>query len=166
MSTSAVSRRSLGGLSAVSRRPLGCLSAVSRLSLGGLSAASHRLVRLELWQNLVCELLRRRSGHDGACAHLAELHAPRVKGAGNLGQSRAISCTRVHTLPSCTLHWSKELMFQMTPCTKILCSYIAISEPSVRGVSLSNKIELLGLLPSNTLCGASAVINREWLTTN
>ena len=29
-------------------------------------------------------------------------------------------------------HWSKLKIFQITPCTKILCSYIAIKLPSVR----------------------------------
>ena len=38
--------------------------------------------------------------------------------------------------PSSTPHWSKELIRQMIPWTKILCSYIAISDPRVRGVSL------------------------------
>src|SRR4051794_18216039 len=32
-------------------------------------------------------------------------------------------------LPSSTPHWSKLLMFQMTPWVKILCSYIAIRAP-------------------------------------
>lgn len=44
-----------------------------------------------------------------------------------------------------------ELMPQTMPCTKILCSYSAIKAPRVDGVSNGKIIELLGLLPSNTL---------------
>ena len=47
-------------------------------------------------------------------------------------------------------HWSNELMFQMQPCTKILCSYIAIKFPSVYGVSFWNTMELVGRFPKNT----------------
>ena len=68
-----------------------------------------------------------------------------------------------------------ELTPQMTPCTKILCSYKAIrapvilpstpiklemrgreSAPSVAGVNRGNIILVLGLLPSNTLLLISA----------
>src|SRR5260370_36256798 len=58
-------------------------------------------------------------------------------------------------LPSSTPHWSNELMFQITPWVKILCSYRAISEPRVRGVSFLNRIELLGLLPAKHFCGTN-----------
>jgi hypothetical protein len=40
---------------------------------------------------------------------------------------------------------------QMTPCTKILCSYMAMRLPSVLGVSSLNRMELVGLFPSKTL---------------
>jgi hypothetical protein len=52
-----------------------------------------------------------------------------------------------------TPHWSKLLMFQMTPCTKILCSYMAVRAPKVLGVKLENITELVGLFPGKTLCG-------------
>ena len=39
-------------------------------------------------------------------------------------------------LPSSTPHWSKELIFQIAPWTKTLCSYNAINAPNVFGVSL------------------------------
>ena len=41
-------------------------------------------------------------------------------------------------------HWSYELMSQMTPCVKILCSYMAMSSPRVNGVNFSIMIELVG----------------------
>mmetsp|Transcript_17542 Transcript_17542/g.45006 ORF Transcript_17542/g.45006 Transcript_17542/m.45006 type:complete len:211 (+) Transcript_17542:297-929(+) len=58
------------------------------------------------------------------------------------------------SLPSSTPHWSNELISHRIPCVKILCSYMAMSAPRVRGVSLSNMIEFVGLLPGKTLCGA------------
>ena len=42
-------------------------------------------------------------------------------------------------LPSSTPHWSKESMLQIAPCVKTLCSYSAISFPSVSGVSRSSQ---------------------------
>src|SRR4051812_1270272 len=60
-------------------------------------------------------------------------------GTVNSGRIFLASC-----LPNSTPHWSKELMFQMMPCTKILCSYSAINRPSDRGVISSTTIELVG----------------------
>ena len=58
-------------------------------------------------------------------------------------------------LPSSTPHWSNGLMSQITLCTNTLCSYQAISRPSVRGSRRGNRIRLLGRLPACTLCGTS-----------
>src|SRR5258706_11310905 len=49
-------------------------------------------------------------------------------------------------------------MFQTMPWTKILCSYIAISDPSVLGVIDWTMIDVVGRLPVNVLCGTSAGI--------
>ena len=87
-----------------------------------------------------------------------------------------LSCARMFfasTFPSSTPIWSaihtltrpandgmsnvpKELIPQMTPWVKILCSYRAIKAPSVLGVKSGNKILLLGRFPSNTLLFTSA----------
>src|SRR5215469_7245483 len=57
------------------------------------------------------------------------------------------------TLPSSTPHWSNELIFQMVPCTKTLCSYSAMSLPSVSGVKRSARMVFVGRLPSKVRCG-------------
>ena len=49
-----------------------------------------------------------------------------------------------------------ELIPQTTPCVKILCSYSAMSAPSVAGVRSGKMIELLGRLPSKILDLTSA----------
>ena len=48
------------------------------------------------------------------------------------------------TLPSSTPHWSKELMFQIVPWVKTLCSYSATSVPSTSGVRRSARMVVLG----------------------
>ena len=50
----------------------------------------------------------------------------------------------------------KELIPQITPWVKILCSYRAINAPSVLGVKSGNIMLLLGRFPSNTLLFTSA----------
>jgi hypothetical protein len=50
-------------------------------------------------------------------------------------------------------------MPHITPCVKILCSYIAISFPNVRGVNFWNKMEFVGRLPVNSFCGTRASIS-------
>jgi hypothetical protein len=72
-----------------------------------------------------------------------------------------ISGKKIKTNP----HWSYELIFQITPWTKILCSYAAISAPEtngkifllqiknlpkVNGVTLGNKMLFVGRFPSKT----------------
>jgi hypothetical protein len=52
-------------------------------------------------------------------------------------------------LPSSTPHWSNVKMSQMTPWTKILCSYKAISSPRLNGVISLSRKELVGRLPLN-----------------
>ena len=54
---------------------------------------------------------------------------PSSEAAVSSGMIAVASC-----LPSSTPHWSKLLMFQTMPWTKILCSYMAMSEPRVFGV--------------------------------
>ena len=44
-------------------------------------------------------------------------------------------------LPYSTPHWSKELIFQLMPWVKILCSYSAINFPKAFGVNDLNNIE-------------------------
>ena len=56
--------------------------------------------------------------------------------------------------PSSTPHWSKLKIFQIMPCTNILCSYSAISEPKDSGVSFSIKSVFVGLFPAKILKGA------------
>uniref|UniRef100_A0A182IS09 Uncharacterized protein n=1 Tax=Anopheles atroparvus TaxID=41427 RepID=A0A182IS09_ANOAO len=70
------------------------------------------------------------------------------------GSTRSTSIALASALPSSTPHWSNEFTSQMTPCVKILCSYIAISAPSTNGVTFFTRIELVGRLPVNTLCGS------------
>uniref|UniRef100_A0A182UKM7 Uncharacterized protein n=1 Tax=Anopheles melas TaxID=34690 RepID=A0A182UKM7_9DIPT len=71
------------------------------------------------------------------------------------GSARSTSIAFASCLPSSTPHWSNEFTSQMTPCVKILCSYIAISAPSTNGVTFLTRIEFVGRLPVNTLCGSS-----------
>ena len=54
------------------------------------------------------------------------------------------------TFPNSTPNWSKLKMFHITPCTKILCSYIAINWPSVKGVILFMRKEFEGRLPEKS----------------
>ena len=53
-------------------------------------------------------------------------------------------------LPSSTPHWSKLKMFQIAPCTKILCSYAGDQGSRGFRVSCLNRMLLVGRLPSNT----------------
>src|ERR671912_2919765 len=55
-----------------------------------------------------------------------------------------------NTLPSSTPYWSKLKMFQIIPCTKILCSYNAMSSRRVKGVIDFNRKEFVGRLPLKT----------------
>jgi hypothetical protein len=59
-------------------------------------------------------------------------------------------------LPSSTPHWSNELMLQIVPWVKTMCSYSATSLPRTSGVSRGARMVLDGRLPSNTRCGTSA----------
>mmetsp|Transcript_13495 Transcript_13495/g.39839 ORF Transcript_13495/g.39839 Transcript_13495/m.39839 type:complete len:284 (-) Transcript_13495:1217-2068(-) len=92
---------------------------------------------------------------------LYQLISPLVLASCVATASAASSSGRIFlasALPSSTPHWSKELMPQMMPWQKILCSYMATRAPRVRGSSCSNMIELVGLLPSKTLCGSRKLI--------
>src|SRR5579872_310235 len=104
------------------------------------------------------EDLRPDAGRLSAPPRLEIVHQA-VRGRIVRGHGRVVLQLRQNRLrkllASSTPHWSNELMFQMMPWTKILCSYIAISEPSVRGVIFWTRIEFVGRLPLNTLCGTS-----------
>lgn len=58
-----------------------------------------------------------------------------------------------------TPHWSKLKIFQITPCTKILCSYKAMRLPRLCGVISLRRKEFVGRLPSNTLKGVIFLIS-------
>lgn len=67
--------------------------------------------------------------------------------------AKSPSMALAKALPSSTPHWSKELTSQMMPWVKILCSYVAMRAPRVKGVNFLTTIELVGRLPVKTLCG-------------
>src|SRR5437667_2144732 len=73
--------------------------------------------------------------------------------SGSLVLSSSGMIRLASTLPSSTPHWSNELIFQMVPWTKTLCSYSAMSLPRVSGVSRSARIVFVGRLPSKVRCG-------------
>src|SRR5471032_1558248 len=96
------------------------------------------------------------------CAALAMTIRPLVELSWRSGLTSPASSAWIflaRTLPSSTPHWSKLLTSQITPCTKVLCSYSAISAPSVDGVSWSIKMVLDGRLPGKVLCGTSSSIS-------
>ena len=57
--------------------------------------------------------------------------------SGSVALSSSGMIRLASTLPSSTPHWSNELIFQMVPWTKTLCSYSAMSLPRFSGVRLS-----------------------------
>ena len=63
-----------------------------------------------------------------------------ASGCGSPASSASIFLAS--TLPSSTPHWSKLLMPQSTPWTKILCSYSAISAPRRGGVRYSSRMRV------------------------
>jgi hypothetical protein len=60
-------------------------------------------------------------------------------GSASSGRIFLASC-----FPSSTPHWSKLKMFQRTPCTKILCSYMAMRLPRTLGVSFLKRMLFVG----------------------
>jgi hypothetical protein len=68
------------------------------------------------------------------CAEQALINSPFVEASCELTASSLVNSGRISLascLPNSTPHWSKLKMFQITPCTKILCSYKAIRLPNV-----------------------------------
>ena len=106
-------------------------------------SCSHLTETFNSYENACLELLYR------LMSVLVELSCV---SSGSLALSSSGMIRLARTLPSSTPHWSNELIFQMVPWTKTLCSYSAMSLPSFSGVSRSARIELVGRLPSKVRC--------------
>ena len=78
----------------------------------------------------------------------------RVEESQSFGMSdvcNAVTTWLPSNLPSSTPHWSNGFICQSVPSVNTLCSYAAISEPSVSGVNESRINMELGRLPGCTL---------------
>jgi len=97
----------------------------------------------------------RQYSRSSACVGARNLPVNAASTSWALALVKHVRTSLARTLPSSTPHWSKELMFHTQPCTAVLCSYRAKSEPNAFASQTGRSSDNDGLSPGKVLCGMS-----------